>query len=70
MVNFSPNRSQGLVQMPWNELGGRKWRLNDVLSGQTFERNGNEMLHPGLYVDLEGWKVHFFEVVSENAEKN
>jgi hypothetical protein len=21
------------------------------------------MLNPGLYVDLEGWKVHFFKVV-------
>ena len=70
VVNFSPGRSQGLVQVPWNELRGRKWRLKDVLSGQNFERNGNEMLHPGMYVDLEGWKVHFFEAVPENSGKS
>jgi hypothetical protein len=70
VVNLSPNRSQGLVQVPWNELRGRNWHLKDVLSSQGFERNGSEMLHPGLYVDLEGWKMHFFEVVPKNAEKS
>jgi hypothetical protein len=37
--------------------------LLDVLADQDFERNGSEMHNPGLYVDLEGWKVHFFKVV-------
>jgi hypothetical protein len=70
VVNLSSNRSQGLVQVPWNELSGRNWHLKDVLSAQDFERNGSEMIHPGLYVDLEGWKVHFFEVVPKNMEKS
>jgi hypothetical protein len=70
VVNLSPNRSQGLVQVPWSELNGRNCYLKDVLSSQDFERNGSEMLHPGLYVDLEGWKMHFFEVVPGNAEKS
>lgn len=66
VVNLSPRRSQGLIQVPWNELGDRNWQLRDVLSEQSFERNGGEMLNPGLYVDLEGWKMHFFEVVPKS----
>ncbi len=69
VINLSPGRSQGLVQVPWNELAGLNWHLKDLLSGENFERNGSEMLRPGLYVDLEGWKVHFFKVVPGNAKE-
>jgi hypothetical protein len=63
VVNLSPIQSQSLVQVPWDELVGSNWHLEDVFTEQYFERNGSEMLNPGLYVDLEGWKVHFFKVV-------
>lgn len=69
VANLSPYRSQGLVQVPWTELGGRNWRLKDVLSTQSFDRNGSEMLQPGLYVDIEGWNVHFFELIPKNENK-
>ena len=65
VINLSPLRSQSLVQVPWDELSGQNWQLKDVFTEQDLERNGNEMLNPGLYVDLEGWKVHFFKVVSK-----
>ncbi|MDD1753232.1 MAG: hypothetical protein LUQ38_09120 [Methanotrichaceae archaeon] len=63
VINLSSVRSQGLIKLPWNELNSRNWHLKDTLSAQEFERDGDEMLHPGLYVDLEGWKIHFFEIV-------
>lgn len=63
-VNMSSNSSQGRVHVPWDEIGGHFWRLKDVFSGQIFDRDGDEMLNPGLYVALEGWAVHFFEVTS------
>jgi hypothetical protein len=69
VVNLSPCRSQGLVKLPWNELGGKNWNLKDVLTGQDFERNGSEMHNPGLYVDLDGWKVHFFKLFPKTVKK-
>jgi len=60
VVNFSEGTAQARVQVPWDELRGRTWRLNDVLSGETFDRNGDEMRDPGLYVDLGPWGFHFF----------
>ena len=59
VVNFSDYKSQALVRVPWYDIGGVKWRLVDVLSGEHFERDGEQMQFPGLYVDLGGWKWHF-----------
>lgn len=59
VVNLSGYSSQGLVRMPWNELGTHRWYLRDSLTGEAFERDGSEMLNPGLYVDLGPWHCHF-----------
>jgi hypothetical protein len=61
VVNLSPQRSQALVKAPWPEVAGRRWGLHDLLSGESFERNGSEMFQPGLYVDLAAWSSHFLK---------
>lgn len=60
VVNFSDVQSQGNVKIPWNELQGKRWHLIDVLADSTYERMGDEMVYPGLYVDLGTWQSHFF----------
>jgi len=60
VVNLSGAPAQGQVHLPWKDLTGRLWQLTDRLTGQSFERSGNEMLGPGLYVDLQPWGAHFF----------
>jgi hypothetical protein len=62
VVNFSEGTSQALVRVPWDELKGKTWRLTDALSGETFDRNGDEMAGPGLYVDLGAWQCHFLQL--------
>jgi hypothetical protein len=59
LVNVSDCSVQARVQVRW--AGDGKWLLIDVLSGATYERDGNEMLSPGLYVALAPWKYHFFQ---------
>jgi hypothetical protein len=63
VVNFSNYKSQALVRVPWHEIGGAKWRLFDVLSGERFDRDGEQMQFPGLFVDLAGWKSHFLKFI-------
>jgi hypothetical protein len=48
--------------VPWNGLSGKQWHLNDVLSGQFYDRSGDEMRDEGLYVDLGPWQCHLFQV--------
>ena len=38
----------------------RQWRLDDGLSGDVYDRDGNEMRDSGLYVDLAPWQCHLF----------
>ena len=62
ILNLSDSGAQAVVEVPWDELRGKSWRLVDVLSGQTYERNGDEMRAPGLYLDLKPWNCHFFRL--------
>ncbi len=62
VINFRQEAAQARIHVPWDELRGKQWRLNDVLSGETYDRNGSEMRDAGLYVDLGPWKCHLFQV--------
>ena len=67
VVNLSGYHSQGLVRVPWHEVGGHLWRLTDALSGEDFERDGSQMLGPGLYVDLSPWRCHFLKLTKRRV---
>jgi hypothetical protein len=59
IVNLSDFRSQARVRLSWDDLAGRSWQLTDALSGAAYDRDGDEMRDPGLYVELEAWGYHF-----------
>jgi Alpha amylase, catalytic domain len=61
VVNLSTSAAQALVQLRWDDLRGRTWELADRLSGQSFERDGDELSGQGLYVALDPWASHFLE---------
>jgi glycosidase len=61
VINLSHTRCQGLIHVPWTDLKGRMSLLVGVMNGERFERDGDEMLDQGLYVDLEAWKFHFLQ---------
>jgi hypothetical protein len=61
VINLSHGRCQGRVHLPWPELKGSTSLLVDVMSGERYERDGDEMFDQGLYVDLEAWRFHFLQ---------
>lgn len=61
VVNLSDAPAQGRVRLPWDDLAGGAHRLRDAFSGAVYERDGDEMRGPGLYVDLPAWGFHFLE---------
>lgn len=61
-INFHQEAAQARVHVPWDGLRGKEWRLKDVLSGESYDRGGDEMQDAGLYVDLKPWGYHFFQV--------
>jgi hypothetical protein len=61
IVNLSGNNVQARVQTPWHDSAGQSWRLIDALSGATYDRDADEMLSPGLYVELGPWNFNLFQ---------
>jgi len=61
-VNYAAHQSQCYVRFPFPELSGRGVRLNDLAGLVAYDRDGNELLSRGLYVDLPPWHFHVFSV--------
>ena len=59
VVNLGDQLASGHVSLPWDDLGGRTWQLDDASSGERYERTGDD-LRDGLYVALAPWSWHLF----------
>ena len=68
IINLSDCPAQAQVQVRWTGAGGKSWRLIDALSGVTYERDADQMLSPGLYVELGAWSYHFFQCRQPKGE--
>ena len=44
-------------------MRGATWRLTDAFSGWSCDRDGDEMVTTGLYVELGAWGFSFFKLL-------
>ncbi len=58
ITNYSDKKSQGMVILPWNDLDGARWKLVDLIKGETFIRLTKELTTKGMFVDLAPWDFH------------
>jgi hypothetical protein len=63
VVSLAEHAVQARVLVPWEEIRGATWRLTDAFSGWSCNRDGNEMVATGLYVELEAWGFYFFQIL-------
>jgi len=61
-VNYAPNQSQCRLKLPFDDLGGAKWRLEDLLGNAIYERDGDELQSGGLYLDEPPWRASVFSL--------
>jgi hypothetical protein len=61
-VNLSVAASQAVIRLSWDDLRGRAWRLSEILSAESFDRDGHEMAERGFFVSLQPWKWHLLRV--------
>jgi Alpha amylase, catalytic domain len=66
-VNYAPNQGQCRVRLPFADVSGHAIRLDDVMSGAHYDREGSDVVSNGLYVDLPPWGYHVFEVTTTTA---
>ncbi len=62
VVNLGEGQAQARVRLPWGDLGGAQWTLSDPFNGDVFQRDGDEMRDPGLYVGLAPHGAHFLKL--------
>jgi len=60
-VNLSDRSVQCRVRLPWDDLKGHLWCLWDIFMEKAYDRDGSEMVDPGLYVDIRPWGFHFLK---------
>jgi len=64
VINLSDFPAQARVKFRCDAPSDGMWQLVDMLAGGTYERDGNEMGFPGLYVELGPWNYHFFQCLA------
>ncbi len=62
-VNYAANQSQCHVRLPFADLAGKKWQLQDQLSPANYAWNGDDLLGRGLYLDMTPWQAVVFTIV-------
>jgi hypothetical protein len=58
VINYADAPAQARLHLPWADENTTQWRLRDLLSGETFERDAAELKREGLYVARDGWGYH------------
>jgi hypothetical protein len=46
--------------VPFSNLAGFKWRLEDLIGDAVYERDGDDLQSRGLFLDEPGWSVLVF----------
>jgi hypothetical protein len=59
-VNFAPNQSQCYVRLPFADLDGSHWRVEDQMDGVVYDRDGSDLQSHGLYLDVPPWQTSVF----------
>ena len=60
-VNYAPHPSQCYVRLPFGDLRGGDWRLQDQMEeGVYYHRDGDDLQSRGLYLDALPWQTSVF----------
>ena len=61
-VNLSSNAAQGRVRWPHNTFPASHYVFQDQLNDVTYNREGQELRDPGLFVRRDPFQAHLFDV--------
>jgi hypothetical protein len=61
-INYAANQSQCHVRLPFAELAGKKWSLQDQLTAASFDWQGDDLLGRGLFLDMAPWQAAIFAI--------
>jgi hypothetical protein len=62
VANLGAQRAQCYLPLADRGLRHGRWHLRDLLSNADYLRDGDQLLDPGLYLDMEGYGYHLFKL--------
>lgn len=62
VVNYSPYQSKGHVKLEFLTYGNEEWSFTDLLKDKEYVYQGENLSTHGLYVDLQAWNGHVFNI--------
>jgi hypothetical protein len=54
------------IRLPFADLNGGQWLLQDQISEVIYERDGSDLQARGLYLDIPAWKASVFALVKKS----
>jgi hypothetical protein len=60
VVNYSDHQGQCRLRLPFTGLAGGRFRLVDLTGSEVYDRDGDGLIDPGLYIDLGAWRYNVF----------
>jgi hypothetical protein len=67
VVNYAPHASQCFVEIPFIPQELSSVHFEDSMSSAVYDRDGRDLVSRGLYLDLEPWGFHVFEMRAAGA---
>ena len=67
VINYSADRGQCYLRLPFPELEGRRLLLTDLMGSEVYHRDGRDLVLRGLYIDQAPWQINVFELRSIDA---
>lgn len=61
-VNYAAHQSQCHVRLPFADLAGKNWRLQDLLTPAAYDWKGDDLLGRGLFLDMAPWQAAVFSL--------
>jgi glycosidase len=61
-VNYAANQSQCHVRLPFADLAGKAWQLQDQLRLVSYDWNGDDLVGKGLYLDAAPWQASVYKL--------
>jgi hypothetical protein len=60
VVNYAANQAQCRLPLPFVDLRGKRVQLTDLLGREVYDRDGSELVDPGLFIDHAPWHFNIF----------
>jgi len=61
-VNYAANQGQCRLRLPFTDLASHAVRFDDLMSPASYDRDGNDVVSGGLYLDLPPWGYNVFKM--------